>query len=61
MQIFNSLSYTFQLLIVANHGADVWDIAERSGHSREMVENRYSHMFPEKRKKMKKLHIYKIF
>lgn len=40
---------------LANNGADVWDIAERLGHSREMVENRYSHMFPEKRNKMKKL------
>lgn len=40
---------------LANSGADVWDIAERLGHSREMVENRYSHMFPEKRNKMKKL------
>lgn len=40
---------------LANKGADVWDIAERLGHSREMVENRYSHMFPEKKKKMKKL------
>lgn len=40
---------------LANKGADVWDIAERLGHSREMVENRYSHMFPEKRDKMKKL------
>lgn len=39
---------------LANNGADVWDIAERLGHSREMVENRYSHMFPEKREKMKK-------
>lgn len=40
---------------LANNGADVWDISERLGHSREMVENRYSHMFPEKRNKMKKL------
>jgi hypothetical protein len=40
---------------LTNNGADVWDIAERLGHSREMVENRYSHMFPEKRNKMKKL------
>lgn len=40
---------------LANNGADVWDIAERLGHSREMVENRYSHMFPEKKNKMKKL------
>lgn len=40
---------------LANKGADVWDISERLGHSREMVEKRYSHMFPEKREKMKKL------
>lgn len=39
---------------LANSGADAWDIAERLGHSREMVEERYSHMFPEKRDKMKK-------
>lgn len=38
---------------LANNGADVWDIAERLGHSREMVEKRYSHMFPDKRDKMK--------
>lgn len=40
---------------LANNGADSWDIAERLGHSREMVEKRYSHMFPEKKNKMKKL------
>lgn len=39
---------------LANKGADSWDIAERLGHSKEMVEKRYSHMFPEKRRKMKK-------
>lgn len=36
-------------------GADSWDIAVRLGHSKEMVETRYSHMFLEKKKKMKKL------
>lgn len=40
---------------LANNGADAWDIAERLGHSRDMVIKRYSHMFPEKRNKMKKL------
>lgn len=40
---------------LANNGADSWDISERLGHSKDMVEKTYSHMFPEKRNKMKKL------
>ena len=38
---------------LANNGADVWVIPEHLGHGREMVGNRYLHMFPEKRNKMK--------
>lgn len=35
---------------LANNGANVWEIADRLGHSKEMVEKRYYHMFPENRK-----------
>lgn len=38
--------------LLANRGLDSLVIAERLGHSKDMVEKRYSHMFPETRKKV---------
>lgn len=38
--------------LLANKGLDSFTIAERLGHSKDMVEKRYSHMFPEKRKQV---------
>lgn len=38
--------------LLANNGVESWDIAERLGHSKQMVENRYAHMFPQRRKRV---------
>ena len=38
--------------LLINNNVDSFTIAERLGHSKEMVERRYGHMFPEKKKKI---------
>lgn len=38
--------------LLINNGVDSFTIAERLGHSKDMVERVYSHMFPDKRKEI---------